>query len=128
MNLTRSIANFWAVGVAPPYPCNLQVIKEVHVGFNGNYLPNRKVILSDGINMSSMFVYSPQIIIQLGDMQAPNIYSVIRITNTRYCSYQGRNYHFFGDYNVIAESPGRICLINNPYYLDSDPECSDQVD
>ena len=114
MELTKSIAKYWAVGRLPPEDCLLQMTEEPTPKFLG-YLQQR-VCLSDGVNQSSLFIYRPQGISKI----LPGKFAVLRV---KCCSFRllgGYCFVNFDDFEVVAESCDQ--LIGNPRHLERDPQ------
>ena len=114
MELTKSIAKYWAVGRRPPEECLLQMTEEP-TSITGNL--QQRVYLSDGVNQSSLFIYRPK-----EDLSKllPGKFAVIQIKSCSFRSVQGYCFIIFDDFDVVAESCDQ--LIGKPRHLRSDPE------
>ena len=116
MYLTKSIEEYWSIGVRPPEECLLQMTKTELTRIRGELV--HRCYLSDGHNLSSLFHYQPR----NGNCKPlPAKLSVIRIKNVWFRRCLTVWFIFFDDVEVVAESQGRIKLIGNPRYLDTDP-------
>ena len=118
MSLTKSIAEYWAVGKAPPDKCVLQLVGSCLLSVQDSKIRNIRLQLSDGQNISSLFFYKQDEDIR---KHLPTMNSIISLKDPRTVRYRGYNFHYFSDFDVVLESQGKIKTINSPKFLASDP-------
>ena len=118
MALKKSIKKYWSIGICPTEDCLLQTTRSELTRIRDQLV--HRCHLSDGYNISSLFHYQQQMNDNYKPL--PTQLSVIRIKNISFKRYLTVWFIFFDDFDVVAESSGgRIELIGNPVYLESDP-------
>ena len=126
--LTNCIENLLC-GVIPEEPFVLQLVDYWRVmnPTNGIFAPDGRfrMVLSDGNHCGSTFIYVPE----RNDFQPlPTKNSIIEIYSARSWRPQNSFIIIIDNFEVIAESNGRIRKIGNPFFPMTDPRGHPLVD